>query len=78
MCYAECSGHILALTETFEIIHLAAGLVNVEFSVTAHERHTGAVITAVFQPVKPLDKNFISGLVADVSNYSTHILSFSM
>ena len=73
MGYAHTTAQVLVLAILLEVLYLAPGLVNLEFSFRAHHCDSSTVIAPVFQTVKPLYQHIINVAVANVAYYSAHI-----
>ena len=64
---------ILVAAVFCQVVNLTFCLINIEIAVTVNQRYTGRVITSVFQSSETFNQHRISLLMADISNYSTHI-----
>ena len=61
-----------------QIAHLAHGLVNIEFTAIGRQRHTGAVISPVFESMKSFYQDIVDITAADISYYSAHIFYLNL
>lgn len=73
-CVGDADGAraVLAFGGKLQVADLALGLVNIQGVVAVDERHTGRVVTTVFQTVKTFDEDAVSITVTDITYYSTH------
>ena len=72
---ADRAVEVLAREEMLQVGDLALALVDVQRAVTVHEGDAGAVVSPVFEAVKPLDQNGASLPLTHVSYYSTHFFA---
>ena len=75
MGYACAPAAVLAFHKVFEILDLASGLVDQKFAGAVQQRHSGAIVAPVFEPLKPFYQYRVRLAVPDISYYSTHILT---
>lgn len=72
---ADRAVEVLAREEMLQVGDLALALVDVQRAVTVHQGDAGAVVSPVFEAVKPLDQNGASLPLTHVSYYSTHFFA---
>ena len=72
--YAYAAADVLVGRDRFKVLDLALGLVDHKPSVIVDERHSGAVVTSVFEPLETLDENWVGLSFTYISYDSTHLL----
>jgi hypothetical protein len=79
---ANGTAHILVATVFGQVVHLALCLIHIQFTIGIEQRHTSAIIAAIFQSAETLDEDGIGILLTDISYDSTHgysvFVSFKM
>src|SRR5262245_42702858 len=69
--HAEGSLYVFSPAKFFEPAHLACLLI--DFQISVCQRNACAVISAIFQTMKPFNQQGESLLVPNVTNYSAHM-----
>ena len=72
---ANRSGNVLPFAIGFQVRDLAFRFIDIEFAGGIDQRHAGAVIAAVFQPLKTFDQNGVGRIPAQIANNSAHMSS---
>ena len=73
---ADAAGDVLVAAIFRQVVHLALGLVHIEFAAVANHGHTGTVIAAIFKSFQSFNQNGIGTLGADISYDSAHVLIY--
>ena len=63
---------ILLGSHRLQVAHLTLCLIHIQLILTVNQGHTSTVISTILQFLQPLNKNRISIILSDISNYSTH------
>lgn len=73
---ADMAVEVLAVKKTLQIGDLALALIDVQRAVLGDQRDARAVVTAIFEPVEPFDKDRAGIAPADITYDSAHVIRF--
>ncbi len=70
---ADRAAELLRPGEALQLVHLAFRFVNPKLAARVDQSDARAVVTSIFQPVKPLNEDRVGFPISDVSDDSAHV-----